>query len=220
MNRYSIALLLPIHLASFACGDDGSGPSAASEVDASPTNEDAENTTTGEPSSPTSEPSSDDSPTKREGPWGCYLQDHHVCDCSIESEAKCDGVGLWTEGCASCAPSTETPSEASSGPTEAGVTVETSTSRDGGAVVDASAPQDQPDASANFGCYDPTHHTCACDTTEAACLADEGIWTDGCECGPQVDPTTEPDASTESASTSEPSASDECDSCIPVDAGP
>lgn len=199
MNRNSIALLFPLYLTGVACGDDGS-TSDTVEVDASPTNEVSEETTTNETSGSAS--SSDDSTTKREGPWGCYLQDHHACDCSIESESECEGVGLWTEGCASCAPSTETPTETTN-TADGGIPAETSEVEDGGTDLDAAASPDQSDASANFGCYNPTQHTCACDTTEATCLADDGIWTAECECAPQVDPTTSDGDNTAPVTTSE-----------------
>lgn len=236
MNRSSIALLFPLYLAGVACGDDGT---SEIDVDASSMNEATEETT-GETSSAAASSSSNDSTTKREGPWGCYLQDHHTCDCSIKSEEDCDGVGLWTEGCASCTPSTETPNETSSA-ADAGEPVETSTDLDGGTPTDAATTADQGDAALSAGCYNPTQHSCACDTTEAACLADDGIWTGECGCAPQVDPTTSEDHDAAPVTTSEAqsdttgavdttsavdtsaaiaTSTDECDSCFPADAGP
>jgi hypothetical protein len=42
-------------------------------------------------------------PPPREGPDGCYLPEQRACDCAIV-EADCtEDVGVWTDGCASCA---------------------------------------------------------------------------------------------------------------------
>jgi hypothetical protein len=39
----------------------------------------------------------------REGPVGCYIPGDMLCDCDIE-EADCTmDVGVWTEGCETCA---------------------------------------------------------------------------------------------------------------------
>ena len=42
-------------------------------------------------------------PPPREGPEGCYISERRSCDCGIV-EADCtEDVGIWTDGCASCA---------------------------------------------------------------------------------------------------------------------
>ena len=53
----------------------------------------------GEPETETEE----QRPPPREGPEGCYIPTRTMCDCAI-LEADCgEDVGVWTEGCASCA---------------------------------------------------------------------------------------------------------------------
>jgi len=43
-------------------------------------------------------------PPPREGPEGCYIPERTMCNCEIV-EADCsEDVGIWTDGCASCAP--------------------------------------------------------------------------------------------------------------------
>lgn len=42
-------------------------------------------------------------PPPREGPDGCYIPAQTRCDCAIV-EADCtEDVGIWADGCASCA---------------------------------------------------------------------------------------------------------------------
>jgi hypothetical protein len=42
-------------------------------------------------------------PPMREGPEGCYIEANFMCNCDLE-EAECtEDVGIWTEGCMSCA---------------------------------------------------------------------------------------------------------------------
>lgn len=129
------------------------------EPDSGRTSSDQDASIKASPTSDRSSSATDSSTTKREGPWGCYLSDSHACDCSLESEAACDGVGFWVEGCSSC----DVPTN------DAG--------------VDAQVTFDDSDASTLApGCYDPGSHACACDTNESACSSANGIWTDRCEC--------------------------------------
>jgi len=54
----------------------------------------------GEPETQTEE----QRPPPREGLEGCYIPQRQMCDCEIV-EADCsEDVGVWTDGCASCAP--------------------------------------------------------------------------------------------------------------------
>jgi hypothetical protein len=207
MNKIYPLLVTTFSLAATACGDDGNtsvGPredaavSAETEVTEAPTS-----------ASPTS--TSDESTTQREGPWGCYLEDHHKCDCSIRSEGNCEGVGLWVEGCATCTPDPEDAGrlltddgggplsdegspdaavDASTRPEEAGL-------RDAGSGADSSdglitsevststgvAPTGAADAGSGSACYDPDSHECDCETSEEECSAADGIWTNECPCG-------------------------------------
>ena len=40
----------------------------------------------------------------REGPEGCYIEANFACNCDL-AEAECtEDIGIWTPGCASCAP--------------------------------------------------------------------------------------------------------------------
>lgn len=42
-------------------------------------------------------------PPEREGPEGCYIEAEHRCDCELEEAACTEDVGIWTDGCATCA---------------------------------------------------------------------------------------------------------------------
>lgn len=42
-------------------------------------------------------------PPAREGPDGCYIPSRQKCDCAIQEDACTPDVGVWTQGCASCA---------------------------------------------------------------------------------------------------------------------
>lgn len=156
MNKSHLSLIAATALLSIACGDDG-------ETTVALTPEAGVEESTATTSSADTTSTNDESTTKREGPWGCYLEDHHKCDCSIESEAACDGVGLWVEGCSTC--------DSTAGDTSR-------TPSDGGSPSDASVPDA---ATPDFGCYDPAAHACTCGEPESAC--EEGnIWTSDCEC--------------------------------------
>jgi hypothetical protein len=171
--KYRSALAATLCFAATACGDDGESIVIVPEADAAVS-----------PSGATSSVSSgDESTPPREGPWGCYLEDHHKCDCSIESEADCDGVGLWVEGCATCDETTEDT---------------TKPLVDGGSPMDTSASD--ADTDVGFGCYDPSQHACTCGGTEDECEEDN-VWTTECDCADAPDTASDAamDASPESS---------------------
>jgi hypothetical protein len=43
-------------------------------------------------------------PPMREGPEGCYIEANFACNCELDQAACTADVGIWTPGCASCAP--------------------------------------------------------------------------------------------------------------------
>ena len=43
-------------------------------------------------------------PPPREGPAGCYIPERTMCDCTLLEEDCTEDIGVWTDGCASCAP--------------------------------------------------------------------------------------------------------------------
>jgi len=169
MTKYQLSLLATLCLATAACSDDGGNNTPQPDSDAAVSTSAGEATT----ASPAPTSASDESTTQREGPWGCYLEDHHKCDCSIKSEDDCDGVGLWVEGCATCSATDE----------DAGDTVDEFPG-DSGFFPDASTPD--ADTSAGFGCYDPAEHGCTCGGTQSECT-DGGIWTSECGCAAESD---------------------------------
>lgn len=198
MLNYRSPLAAILCFAASACGDHG--PNAVLEGEDAAVSVPAEATDTTSAPSPSS--TNDTSTTKREGPWGCYLEDHHQCDCSIESEEGCDGVGVWVEGCSTCAPAAE----------DTGATF-----IDGGHVFDTNVPDASPHA--GFGCYDPAAHECTCGGTESEC-AENGTWTQECGCAEasdaasaastdagEVDASTPDSGATASTTTAEPASS-------------
>jgi len=53
----------------------------------------------GEPETETEE----QRPAPRPGPEGCYIVARNMCDCAILEPDCSEDIGVWTEGCASCA---------------------------------------------------------------------------------------------------------------------
>jgi hypothetical protein len=42
-------------------------------------------------------------PQMGEGPEGCYIEANFMCDCDLDEAACSEDVGIWTDGCATCA---------------------------------------------------------------------------------------------------------------------
>lgn len=197
MTNYRQSLAAILCFTAAACADDGTNPVV-------PTEDAAVGAPSGTAADPSMSPASsatDETLPSREGPWGCYLADHHRCDCSIESAADCDGVGLWVEGCSTCTPRVEDAGaprveDARAPRVDGGVVVDASTPP---AAVDAAAPDSSTtssapsrtsepasstvaDAASGWGCYAPSRHQCDCASDPEQCSADDGIWTPECGC--------------------------------------